>query len=229
VTSPFSRIFYRIGSNISDTLYFLGSISDLRNENEELIMENNELASSVASLTQEKNENKVLREQLNLVPKDDYDLVSSFVSAQDAQGLDSWIYIDKGTDDGIEAGMPVIVSDGILIGFVEEAYLGNAKVSLLTGPSSVVNAVDINANSRGIIKGEYGLGLVMGMISQSDSVNEGDDIVTSGLGSDIPKGLLIGKVKEVHPSQDNLFKEASIVPRVKYSKLDVVFVIKDKK
>lgn len=183
----------------------------------------------MASLSQEKEENRSLREQLDLAPRRDYELVSAFVSAQDSQGSDSWVYLDKGTADGIAAGMPVIVSNGILVGFVEEAYAGNAKVAMLTAPSATVNAADVQTGSRGIIQGEYGLGLVFGMVSQDERIGEGDDVVTSGLGSDIPRGLLIGKIKEIRQSPNGLFQEASIVPKVKYSKLDTVFVIKGKK
>jgi len=229
IFSPFGRASHNIGRSIRGTVDFLGSISDLRKENEELLRENNELSSEVAKLSSEKNENRMLREQLDLVPRDDFELVSSFVSAQDPQRLDSWVLIDKGTKDGIREGMPVIVSGGILVGRVSESYPDNAKVELLSSPTSSINGIDSVTNSRGIVRGEYGLGLVLGMVPQSDTINQGDDVVTSGLGSDTPKGLLIGKIKEVRMSQDRLFQEAIVAPRVKYSKLDIVFVIKSKK
>lgn len=229
IFSPFARASHNIGRSIRGTVDFLGSISDLRKENEELLRENNDLSSKVAELSSEKNENRMLREQLDLVPRDDFDLVSSFVSAQDPQRLDSWVLIDKGTINGIKEGMPVIVSGGILVGRISEAYPDNAKVELLSSPTSSINGIDSVTNSRGIVRGEYGLGLVLGMVPQSDTINQGDDVVTSGLGSDTPKGLLIGKIKEVRMSQDRLFQEAIVAPRVKYSKLDIVFVIKSKK
>jgi len=227
--TPFERASHNIGKSISGSVEFLGSISELRKENESLLRENNDLNSQVAELSSEKKENRMLREQLDLIPKDDFSLVSSFVSAQDPQRLDSWVLIDKGSDDGISDGMPVIVSSGILVGRISEVYASNAKVELLSSPTSSINGVDVATNSRGIVRGEYGLGLVLGMVPQSDTINQGDDVVTSGLGSDTPKGLLIGKIKEVRMSQDRLFQEAIVAPRIKYSKLDIVFVIKNKK
>ncbi|NTU66606.1 MAG: rod shape-determining protein MreC [Candidatus Moranbacteria bacterium] len=229
IATPFERASYNVGKSFRGTIDFLGSISDLRKENEDLLRENNELSSQVAELSSEKNENKMLREQMDLVPKEDFDLVSSFVSAQDPQRLDSWVLIDKGSSDGISEGMPVIVSNGILVGRISEVYSSNAKVELLSSPTSSINGVDAATNSRGIVRGEYGLGLVLGMVPQSDTISQGDDVVTSGLGSDTPKGLLIGKIKEVRMSQDRLFQEAIVAPRVKYSKLDLVFVIKNKR
>jgi len=48
------------------------------------------------------------------------------------------------------------------------------------------------------------------------------------LSKEIPKGLLIGKVQEVMNSPDRLYKQAIITPRVKYSDIDIVFVVKNK-
>ena len=76
------------------------------------------------------------------------------------------------------------------------------------------------------MKGEYGLGIVLDMVAQTDALNEGDTVVTSGLGNNFPKGLYIGKIQEIKSSDDKLFQEALIVPRVKYSKSEILFVIK---
>jgi rod shape-determining protein MreC len=86
--------------------------------------------------------------------------------------------------------------------------------------------MDTETGAKGIVHGEYGLGLIMDMVTQSDTLNDGDTIITSGLGSNIPRGLLVGKIKEVRVSADRLFQQAVITSRIKYSKLDVVFIIK---
>jgi rod shape-determining protein MreC len=111
---------------------------------------------------------------------------------------------------------------------VEEVGLKNAKINLLSNPSSSVNVVDLETGAKGIVSGEYGLGLAMDMVAQTDALNEGETIVTSGLGGGIPRGLLVGKIKDLRSSGDKLFQQASIVPRVKYATLEVVFVIKNK-
>ncbi|HAI74586.1 MAG TPA: rod shape-determining protein MreC [Candidatus Moranbacteria bacterium] len=226
VSAPFQKVFYQTGEKIGETIYFFGFISELKNENIKLSKENNFLAAKIAGLEQEKSENIILREQLNLLPRDKFDLIGGFIIGQDPQGSESWVIFDKGEKDGVASGMPVIVSNGILVGKVDEVYSGSSKINLLTGSNSSINAVDIETGAKGIARGEYGLGIIMDMVTQSDVLNEGDSVVTSGLGSDIPRGLLVGKIKEIKKSQDKLFQEAIIVPRVKYSKLDVVFAIK---
>jgi len=224
---PFQKVFYLLSEKTFETMGFLNSISNLKQENERLIKENNDLTAQIADLETEKAENATLREQLGLIPKSDYKLEASFVIGQDPQKLGSWIMIDKGQDYGIQPGMSVIVSDGILVGKVSEVYSASAKVDLLTNSDSAINAMDLETDAKGIIKGEYGLGVLMDMVSQTDTLNNGDTVVTSGLGGDTPKGLFVGTIQEIRNSEDKLFQQAIIIPRVKYSDLDVIFVIKN--
>lgn len=223
---PFQKISYEASRKIGETVSFLSSISDIRNDNAKLSKENNFLAAEVARLRQMENENVILREQLDLLPRDKFSLVGGFVIGQDPQGSESWIIIDKGEKDGISPGMAVIVGGGILVGKIEEVYPRSSKINLLASSNSFVNVTDSETGARGIVRGEYGLGLVMDMVTQSDVLNEGDTVITSGLGGNIPRGLLVGKIKEVKVSEDRLFQRAVVVSRIKYSKLDVVFVIK---
>jgi rod shape-determining protein MreC len=185
------------------------------------------LSSEAAALRDEKNQNQILREQLGLIPKDKFDLEASFVIGQDPERYEGWILIDKGSSSGIKVGMPVIVSNSILIGKISEVYIGTSRVKLLTDSSSVINAIDTETNAKGIIRGEYGLGIILDLVSQNDIINTGDTVVTSGLGGDFPRGLLIGKIQEIKLTQDKLFQQAIIATRARYSKLDVVFVIKN--
>lgn len=226
IAYPFQKTFYVLGQNIEETFSFFSSIGSMRTENERLIRENNSLISEVASLQEMRKENEILREQLKLIPRDKFELVSSSVIAQNPQNTGSWLVIDKGSSDGIDVGMPVIVSEGILVGTVGDVSLNSSRVILLTDSSSLVNANDLETGARGIITGVYGLGLVMDMVAQIDALNEGDTIITSGLGGDIPKGLLIGKIQDINMSSDKLFQQAVVIPRVRYQKLDLVFVIK---
>jgi rod shape-determining protein MreC len=227
VAYPFQKTFYVIGKDISNKLNFLKSIRNLQEDNRRLTKENYNLLGQLAVLKDEKQENEKLREQLNLAPRIKFNLEASLVIGQDPQKLGNWLLIDKGSSNGIEEGMPVIAYEGILIGKIKEVTASSAQVELLSYATSAVNAVDLETEAKGIIRGEYGLGIIMDMISQKDLVNKGDTIVTSGLGSDIPRGLLIGEVQEINPSPDKLFQQAAIMPKIKYSDLELIFVIKN--
>jgi rod shape-determining protein MreC len=205
---------------------FMGSIGDLKNENEKLIGENQSLLAQNNRLKDAENENQSLRQQLSLAPRKNFDLESSFIIAQDPQGLGNYFLIDKGENSGIKTGMAAIVSDGILVGQVTDAYSSSAKVTLITDPTSAINAEVQNSGAKGIVNGEYGLGLQMGMISQAEVLSEGDTVIASGLGGKIPRGLTIGKIGRIGQSPDKLFQTASVVPAIDVSDLRTVFIIK---
>lgn len=226
VTYPVQKTFFFLAYKTVQFTGFISSIGELKKENERLTLENQEKAAENAMLADMKKENVLLRQQLELAPRDQFELETAEVIGQDAQGLGNWLVIDKGKRDGVEKNMPVIVSGGILIGKVDEAFLGNSKILLATNPQSAINAVISNTEARGIVKGEFGLGLLLDMVLQTDVIHEGDEVITSGIGGSVPRGLLIGKIQEVRSSDDRLFQQATIIPALKFSKLRMVFVIK---
>jgi len=224
--SPFQKTFYFVSERTGNIFSLLFSISNLKEENERLIQENGSLSSQLAELSSEKKENEDLRKQLQLLPQKNFQLEAATVIAEDARGMGSWIMIDKGHASGVEVNMPVIVYDGILVGRISEVYANSAKITLLTDSSSSINVTDLATGAKGILIGEYSLGITLDMVEQTEVLNEGDDIVTSGLGGTTPKGFLIGKVAQVKSSSDKLFQQASVIPKVKYVDLNTVFVVK---
>jgi len=226
ISSPFLKTFRIFSGGVSGFFDFLGSIGNLKNESEKLLKENGELIAENNRLKDTEKENQTLRQQLDLAPRKNFDLEASFVIAQDPQGQRNYFIIDKGENTGIRTGMPAVVSKGIMVGRVSESYPDTAKIMLVTDPSSVINAEVLDSGARGIVKGEYGLGLKMDMVSQTDVLNEGDSVITSGLGGEIPRGLTIGKISQVGQSANKLFQEASIVPMANFSDLRVIFVVK---
>jgi rod shape-determining protein MreC len=226
LTSPFLKTFRIFSGGVSGFFDFMGSIGDLKGDNERLVEENQKLIAESNQLKDAEKENQELRQQLDLAPRSDYDLEASFVISQDPHGLGNYLLIDKGGDTGIRKGMAVIVADGILVGRVAEVFGNTARIALVADPSSAVNAEAQDSGAKGIVKGEYGLGVKMDMVSQVEVLNEGDTVITSGLGGEIPRGFTIGTINQVGQSADRLFQEASIIPAVNLTGLRVVFVVK---
>jgi len=227
ITYPFQKSFYFVSYKTSQISKFFSSIGNLKQENERLIGENQGLVAKNAMLNDMKKENTILRSQLELAPRGKFNLQSASIIGQDPNGLGSWIVIDKGEKDGIRKNMPVIVSDGILVGKIDETYFSSSKVILITNPQSSVNAVVSETEAKGIVRGEFGLGLILDMVLQTDVIQKDDEVITSGIGGDVPRGLVIGRIQEIYPSQDKLFQQAVVTPLAKFSKLRLVFVIKN--
>lgn len=227
LASPFMKTFRIFSGGIQGFFHFLGSIGDLKDENEKLVKENQALSAEIARLKDTAEENKVLRSEMGLVPKSKYDLEASFVIGQDALGSGSSIFIDKGKDKGIKEGMAAIVSDGILVGKISQVFPNTAKVALISDRENAAAAEVLESGAKGIIRGTYGLGAMMDMISQAEVVKEGDTAITSGLTGGVPRGLLIGKIGQVKQSEDKLFQQATIFPSANFSSLKVVFIVKN--
>lgn len=223
---PFQKIGYSFSLAAYNVTSFFSSIGQLKYENEKLLQENATLLSENARLKDFENENNILKQQLDLTPRDKYNLTAAYIVAQDPQGLGNWIEIDKGSDEGVSEGMAVIVSKGILVGKIEEVWAKSSKVMLVTNTKTTINSMT-SMGAKGVVKGEYGLGLILDMVLQTDEIKIGDDVITSGIGSNIPRGFYIGKIQEVHPSNDHLFQQAVVTSPLQISKLEVVFVVKN--
>lgn len=228
-TVPFQKVFYFISLKSLTTKDFIFSIGQLKTDYEDLAQQTQGLLVENARLRDIEKENEFLREQLNLLPREKFEMTPANVVSQDPHGLGSWLEIDKGHSDGLKEGMAVVISRGILVGKLQEVYDHSSKVILLTNPKSAVNGIISETGTKGIAKGEYGLGFLYDMILQSDVINIGDEVITSGIGGDIPRGFYIGKVQEIHPSDDHLFQQAVLASPVETSNLQFVFVVKSSK
>jgi len=224
---PIQGMFSSLAFSIQEQTNFLSSIGSLKLENEHLSRENVRLLAIEARsevITQENNE---LRLELALLPREAFDLVASDVIGRDALGLGNWLTIDQGLQAGIRPGMPVIVYGGVLIGRITDVYPKSARVMLLTNPESAVSAVTVTGGAQGVLRGEYGLGLLLDTVLQDASLQPADRLVTSGLGGEFPKNLLIGTLQETHLSSDRLYRQASVAPPISFDTLRYVFIIKN--
>lgn len=229
LVSPFQKIAYLISLKAGLAEEFIFSIGQLKKENESLVRESLELKAENARLADIKRQNEILSEQLDLLPRQKFELENAYVISQDPRGFGNWMEISKGSQNGIQEGMPVIVSRGILVGKIEEVHLNSSKVLLATSPESVVGAMAAKSGTKGVVRGEYGLGIILDMVLQTDEIKTGDEIVTSGIGNNVPRGLLIGTAREVRLSPDQLYQQAVITSPVHFSKLEIVSVIKNTK
>jgi rod shape-determining protein MreC len=223
---PFQKVFYSLSFGVANGADFLSSIGQLKNENEKLLKQNQELLAKNAMFVDMQAENAMLREQIRLLPREKFELEAAMVVSQDSRGMGNWLEIDKGSKDGIVEGMPVIVSDSVLLGKIGEVGMSSSKIMLLTNSKSTVSVMTSQKGTKGIAKGEYGLGIIFDMILQTEMVTIGDDVITSGIGGEIPRGLYVGSVQEIHASDDHLFQQAVISSPLAISKLQAVFVIK---
>lgn len=225
LSEPFATFFSFAGYYAGDARDFAVSISSLKKENEQLHQDVTLLRAENARLTEVQYENDSLRRNLNLLPREDFRLEAAEIIGRDSRSDGNWALINKGSESGVKEGMMVIVYQSVVVGRIIETSSGTSKVLLLTSPESMINGIDAQTEARGVAQGQFGVGLVMHTVSQSDLLREGDSIVTSGLEGNIPRGLLLGTIDTVSASPDKLFQQATLQTIFSIEKEKTVFVI----
>lgn len=222
---PLQNVLSFIGYNFQQFGSFFVSIGHLKQENERLLAENIALKVTNADCADTTRENGVLRKEMGLLPRNQFDFISAEVIGRDDPSSGNELLINKGEAAGIRKGLAVIVERGVLVGRVVETTPISSRVLLLSGSESVVNAIAGATEARGVVRGEYGLGLVLDMVLQSDTLRVGDDVITSGLGGDVPRGLLIGTATSVEVSADRLFQRATLASPIRFDEIRFVSVV----
>lgn len=235
VTVPFApvqKVFSLAGVKVQDGINFFRDIGAVRLENEELKAKIDELEKENLALKEFRKENSELREALNI--KDqfaDYEPLGANIIAKDTGNWFNIFTIDRGAKDGIKKDSPVVTSKG-LVGRVIQVDALSSRVEAIIDKNSAASARISQKGDYVRVKGDLELkdtGLcLMDRISPEIDVAVGDDIVTSGIGGIYPRGILIGKVKEIRKSSDELNKYAILQPAVDFKRLDEVIVLKSK-
>jgi rod shape-determining protein MreC len=210
---------------LRDFLTVPRDVISLRQRNAELEAEVSRLQTQIVELQQQVTETQILAALVDFShanPESTYKAAA--VIGRDPSPFLHYIIINRGSSDGIRRGMPVVTNQG-LVGRVDAVIADAARVQLLTDPGIAVNARLQAAETDGILTGSVTGDLTMDMISQDAHVEPGDVVFTSGLGGDYPPDLLIGQVVNVRKRDYELFQQASILPAVDFSQLEIVLVI----
>jgi rod shape-determining protein MreC len=155
---------------------------------------------------------------------EDHQYVTCNVIGVDSSGFVTAIRIDCGRRDGVERLDPVVTELG-LVGRITELSATGAEVLLVTDPNSKVNARLQTTRADGVVIGQLGGDLVMSFIPIDAQVNEGDLVMTNGLGQTLPANLVVGKVLSVALAENELYQEARVRSLVDFDKLEIVQVI----
>lgn len=204
-------------------------LRDLRQRNQELEEKYAQLLIENVALKEAAQENATLRSFFHFAQQHPgFQLVGGEVKApvigRDPSNFLRYLIIDAGEAQGVKKDMPVIVPRG-LVGRVQSVGSNWAKVLLITDPRSSVSAVIQTSRATGQVQGLVSGDLVMKYISQEESVGEGEIVLTSGLGGNFPKGLVIGQVVAVQQRDSDMFQQATVRPTVDFDRLEMVLVI----
>jgi rod shape-determining protein MreC len=200
-------------------------IASLRARNAELQLQVSQLQSQVIDLQQRVNETEILAALVDFSrasPESSYKAAS--VIGRDPSPFLQYVIINRGSNDGILRGMPVVTNEG-LVGRVDAVIADAARVQLITDPASAVNVHLKNANADAMLVGSVTGDISLDLISQDATIGSGDLILTSGLGGGFPPDIIVGQVVNVRKLPAELFQKATVQPAVDFTRLQIVLVI----
>jgi rod shape-determining protein MreC len=197
----------------------------LQQRNTDLEAEVSRLQSEIIELKQQISETQILSALVDFArvqPENRY--LAATVIGRDPSPFLKYVIINRGSDDGLRKGMPVVTQQG-LVGRVAAVTSGAARVHLITDASSSINVSLEPSGAQAMLVGSVSGEIELDMIPQSAEVQVGDLVLTSGLGGNYPSNILIGQVTGVRSQETDLFQHASVQPVVDFSRLEILLVI----
>ncbi len=229
-----SGLIYRPLSAITSFFGGIHSLHEMYVENANLKHEMQNYEALKAKLADLESQNQNLNTMLGYKQKvkDTLKLVPAHVVGRDPSQWNSELTIDVGTANGVKPELAVVSEDGSLVGRVATTAAHSAKVLLITdtqlgdGVSSLVQNGDAKPPFGIVVGSTHAEGkLEMTFWAPLVHVSEGDTVVTSGLSTIFPQGIVIGTVSSVKAGTPGLAQSAVVTPAADLDYLRNVFVV----
>ncbi len=211
----------------------ISRIEELRRDNQALAIRVQQLEAETRRLESVALQNEQLTSLLGVRASLDYETLAAEVIGRQISPTERIVVLDRGTEDGVSVGDPVLGGEGGLIGSIMEATSNRSVVLLLNDTRSVVIGLIESSRATGEVDGRLSGPLAMIDIPTTEAVGIGDRVVTAGLdlGHDIrspfPRGLLIGRVVDVRTDPNTVVQTAMLQPAASLEKLEYALVITD--
>jgi rod shape-determining protein MreC len=200
-------------------------VARLTQLNAQMEAEVSRLQSQIIELQQQNSELQVLSALLDFArTHSENEYITAAVIGRDISPFLHYVIINRGSDDGLRRGMPVVSSQG-LVGRVAAVTADGARVQLITDPDTAINVRIQPSGAEGLLQGSITGDISVAAIPQDASIQTGDLILTSGLGGNFPPDMLIGQISGVRQRPVELFQTATVEPVVDFSQLEIVLVI----
>jgi rod shape-determining protein MreC len=225
MVSPFQKLAVNTSHGFRNMWSNYVDLRHVRRENEELRKELTELRFEQARIQQDAEQGKRLQALLDFKQQYINKTVAAQVIGTSGTELSRVIYIDRGTRDGIQAGMAVITPDGI-VGKISRADRSSSQVLLINDPQSGAGVLLERLRLNGILKGAAGHYPEMQNVMSDEKIQVGDKVITTGGDHVFPRGLPVGTVANFSADRErDPFLNIKIKPAVELGKLEEVLVV----
>ena len=224
VCSPCQKAATFVLKTVQETFHQYLFLVNLERENRRLKQKIVELNEENHRMKEMELANERLRQLLQFREKNAPSMIGAEVIGQDPSSWFKSVLIDKGEREGVKKGMAVISPAGV-IGQILKTAPHCATVLLITDYNSAIDSIVQRTRAKAIVEGKGENRCELKYLLRSEEVEVGDILVTSGLGGNFPKGLLVGEIKKVDKKGHGVFQYAELVPSVDLIRLEEVFII----
>ncbi|HIU33526.1 MAG TPA: rod shape-determining protein MreC [Candidatus Pullichristensenella excrementigallinarum] len=231
VFAPIQNAFHSASQSIKNFFTNWRDYDDLQSAYDEIYQENQQLSLQLQASEETAAENVRLRELLDAQDRyESLDPIYAKVISRDPGVWFDTFSINKGTADGVSAGMAVVTGDG-LVGHVYEAGYTYAKVRTIIDPRSGVACLVGRTRENGVMRGQItenseNADCYVYYLPNTSNIVPGDTIVTSGTDSLYPKGLLIGTVSAVSRETSTEGGYVIVTPSADFQHIEEVLVLR---
>ena len=209
---PIQRIAMAPVDLFRSVAYYFGSTAALQEENAEIKMNQLRAAPELLRLEALKEENNQLRRLLDAQERLPIKSVFAEILYAGRDPFSRKVVIDKGSQNSIQAGQPVIDEVGV-IGQVTRVYLLMSEVTLLSDKDQ---AIPLQVQRNGLRALAYG-GAEGGMLdlrfmAANADIRNGDTLVTSGIDGTYPPGLPVATVARIERDAAYAFAKIYLTP-----------------
>lgn len=194
-----------------------------RAENTRLKEDVRQLALANSNLMQAQEENSRLRRLLDFSVALPYQTLGARVIGRTPNFLSNTLFLDRGSADGVQADLPVVSDTGV-VGRTMLVTRNNCQVQLLTNADASIGVMVERTRAPGVVRGTENLLLDMNYVSNTEEVNVGDTLITSGLDGIYPKGLPIGKIVDSQKGKTG-FRAIRVEPSADVVRTEEVLIL----
>ena len=175
-----------------------------------------------------KDENKLLKSTLKIeeISFQDNQLILAQLIFVDKANAKARLLVSLKNINNIKQGNAVIVSNS-LIGVVNKVNSTNVLVDLINNPNFVTEAININTNANGVVKGQLSQ-IIFSDVLNNEKLNLGDIVATSSTNGQFQKKYVLGKVEEVKSAEGEAFQTGKITSLINLTKLSKVIIVTTK-
>ncbi|MEI6043378.1 MAG: rod shape-determining protein MreC [Chloroflexota bacterium] len=241
VLLPIQQGTHQLGENLASYGAFTKNLDELRAENQDLREKYQEALANQGKVAALAQENAELQRQLDFKKNPDskrLTTISAEVINRDSTSQNQAVIINRGSNDSLTVGLPVVDPSGYLVGRVSKVDPQRSTVLLITDTTIGVNVstrrfvndkqVDIPGGAvDGTALGQWQVGgrVTITLIKSEADIKNGDWVFTNGIGGTYPQNLLVGRVEEVIAQDGQPEKKATLKPIADLDHLQRVQVV----